>query len=918
MSWDPITRIVGSLGIHTEIDFTNQKVNKCYSTSMIFRGFDIFMKGIDPRDAHFITSRICGICGDNHCTCSCLNQNMAYAVKPPKLGDLAFNLAETADYMFDHAIFNDCMANVDFCEQMVKETNPALLAKAETTAAPHRDIHGFRMIADIMRALNPFTGAFYLETLHVARYTREMYCLFGGRHTHPSTIMPGGCSADITHQTCTDYYVRLMRYFDYVKRSVPMHDDLYDFFLQELPGYDMVGYRDTNLVNWGSFDDPDYVDYDYRTMTNWGRKRYVTPGVAINGELVSTDLVEINLMIRILLGSSYFDGWENEPTFVTHDPLGNAVDKNHPWNKVTLPRPQKRDFADKYTWVVSPRIYDKRTGTHVCCDTGGGPFARQWCTAKAGLVDFGFCQSDRPLDPDGAAAFPEHARDGARVDGAGEVQRDRARSRPLLPPGLQRGRRPAQPPARDDGGAGRPDEELEQVHGARDSRQRRLPRGRARSALASHGDPRGQDRQLPAVPADAVEREPARCQRNPGALRGCRAEHADLRGERPGELQGHRHHARCALLRPVPAVRCAHVHRRREGPQGDAHADGPVLAAMMRAHTGAPDERTAPDERHTVADESTAPDERHTVADESTAPADTSAQLFGRVQELQERLDRAPDAATRALAQELLGAVVGLYGEGLERIVSRLQAAGEGGARLDAGLADDPLLATLLLIHDLHPVPLVERVQAALDSVRPYMESHGGDVQLLSIRDGVARIHLRGSCSDCSASSVTLELAIKQALEEAAPDLDGLEVEGLRAQASDPSGTALPMASPAPAGAGLPVVMAGAPGWSEPAWIELESVAALGEGQLAAVSPAGRELVVANVDGSLLAYHDECAACGSPLRGGRLSAGALACPACGSAFLLPRAGRSIDAQRLQLTPVPLLREGASVKVAVAL
>ena len=129
MSWDPVTRIVGSLGIHTEIDFDNQQVLKCYSTSMIFRGFDIFMKGIDPRDAHFITSRICGICGDNHCTCSCLNQNMAYGVKPPPLGDYAFNLAESADFMFDHAIFNDCMANVDYSEQMVKDTNPALLAE---------------------------------------------------------------------------------------------------------------------------------------------------------------------------------------------------------------------------------------------------------------------------------------------------------------------------------------------------------------------------------------------------------------------------------------------------------------------------------------------------------------------------------------------------------------------------------------------------------------------------------------------------------------------------------------------------------------------------------------------------------------------------------------------------------------------
>ena len=91
----------------------------------------------------------------------------------------------------------------------------------------------------------------------MARYTREMYCLFGGRHTHPSTIMPGGCSAHITHQTITDYYVRLMRYMDYAKRTVLMHDDLYDFFCEALPGYDMVGYRDTNLVCWGAFDDPE-------------------------------------------------------------------------------------------------------------------------------------------------------------------------------------------------------------------------------------------------------------------------------------------------------------------------------------------------------------------------------------------------------------------------------------------------------------------------------------------------------------------------------------------------------------------------------------------------------------------------------------------------------------------------------------
>ena len=393
MSWDPVTRIVGSLGIHTEIDFESRQVLKCYSTSMVFRGFDIFMKGIDPRDAHFITSRICGICGDNHCTCSCLNQNMAYGVKPPPLGDYAFNLAESADFMFDHAIYNDCMANVDYSEQVVKDTNPGLLKRAEETSAPHSDIHGYKTIADIMRALNAFTGSFYLETLQVARYTREMYCLFGGRHTHPSTIMPGGCSADITHQTLTDYYVRLMRYMDYCKRTVPMHDDLYDFFYEALPGYEQVGYRDTDLVCWGAFDDPNHVDYSYRNMTDWGRHRFVTPGLVFKGELITTDLVEINLAIRILLGSSYFDDWTNEETFVTQDPLGNPVDKHHPWNKVTLPKPQARDWADKYSWVASPRMHDVRDGSFVANDTGGGPFARQWVTAKAGLVDIGYLKA---------------------------------------------------------------------------------------------------------------------------------------------------------------------------------------------------------------------------------------------------------------------------------------------------------------------------------------------------------------------------------------------------------------------------------------------------------------------------------------------------------------------------------------------
>jgi hydrogenase large subunit len=124
MAWDPITRIVGSLGIYTKIDFAQKKVAECFSTSSIFRGYSIFMKGKDPRDAHFITSRICGICGDNHATCSVYNQNMAYGVRPPHLGEWIINLGESAEYMFDHNIFQENLVGVDYCERMVRETNP--------------------------------------------------------------------------------------------------------------------------------------------------------------------------------------------------------------------------------------------------------------------------------------------------------------------------------------------------------------------------------------------------------------------------------------------------------------------------------------------------------------------------------------------------------------------------------------------------------------------------------------------------------------------------------------------------------------------------------------------------------------------------------------------------------------------------
>jgi hydrogenase large subunit len=394
MSWDPITRIVGSLGIFTKIDFKNRRVAECYSTSSIFRGYSIFMKNKDPRDAHFITSRICGICGDNHATCSVYNQNMAFGIQNPPLGEWIINLGEAAEYMFDHNIFQDNLVGVDYCEQMIKETNPGVWDKAQRKQAPHANIHGYRTIADIMTALNPFTGEFYRETLHVSRDTREMFCLMEGRHVHPSTLYPGGTGTAGTIQVFTDYLVRLMKYVEFMKKVVPLHDDLFDFIYEALPGYEKVGYRRTLLGCWGAFNNPYKCDYTYRRMGEWGREMYVTPGVIVDGKVVTNDLIDINLGLRIMLGHSYYQDWANGgEKLVEQDPIGNPVDIRHPWNQTTIPKPQKRDFPNKYTWVMSPRWYDKNSGEYLPLDTGGGPIARLWSTALNNLVHIGYIES---------------------------------------------------------------------------------------------------------------------------------------------------------------------------------------------------------------------------------------------------------------------------------------------------------------------------------------------------------------------------------------------------------------------------------------------------------------------------------------------------------------------------------------------
>jgi len=310
--------------------------------------------------------------------------------------------------------------------------------------------------------------------------------------------------------------------------------------------------------------------------------------------------------------------------------------------------------------------------------------------------------------------------------------------------------------------------------------------------------------------------------------------------------------------------------------------------------------------------------------------------LEGRIEWLQAELEALPDARPRGLAEELVSAVLELHGEALERMLELVDHAGSAGVPIREAMVEDGVVASILLIHDLYPVSLAERVDEALASVQPYMESHGGGVDVLSLENGVVRLRLKGSCDGCAASSATLELAIKKALMESAPDLVGLEVEGAvepPSAAADTSGTPLPIApkparlspeaptapGPAPASATPPAPPRGGAAAMPPVsgWLEVEGLGHLPIGAKAAVPAGGTELLVANVNDTLLAYLNACAACQSALQTGDLTDGVLTCQSCSARFDLPRAGRGVEDSALQLAPVPLLRDGPT-RVRVAL
>jgi Fe-S cluster biogenesis protein NfuA/nitrite reductase/ring-hydroxylating ferredoxin subunit len=278
-----------------------------------------------------------------------------------------------------------------------------------------------------------------------------------------------------------------------------------------------------------------------------------------------------------------------------------------------------------------------------------------------------------------------------------------------------------------------------------------------------------------------------------------------------------------------------------------------------------------------------------------------------RVETLLGEIEALEDPNARQKAAEIVQVLLDLYGEGMARMMETVSQ-GEERERTFQAFADDELVSHLLLLHGLHPLAVETRVVRALEEVRPYLQSHGGNVELLGVEGGVARLRMQGSCDGCPSSAMTLKLAIEEAVQKAAPDLEGIEAEGV--------------AEPKPA----PTIVAGPtlrkkekrqqPQENGASWTIIGGLPQLSGGGLLVKEISGEPVLLVKLENDLYAYRNLCPGCGESLEGGSMKGAELGCPGCGRSYDVRRAGRCSDDPQMHLEPIPLLvGEEGLVKIA---
>ena len=273
-----------------------------------------------------------------------------------------------------------------------------------------------------------------------------------------------------------------------------------------------------------------------------------------------------------------------------------------------------------------------------------------------------------------------------------------------------------------------------------------------------------------------------------------------------------------------------------------------------------------------------------------------------RMEALLGEIETLSDPNARSKAAEVVGLLLELYGEGLARMME-VVAEGEERERAFDAFAEDELVSHLLLLHGLHPLDLETRVVRALEEVRPYLLSHGGNVELLGVEEGVARLRMQGSCSGCPSSTVTLKLAIEEAIQKTAPDLERIQAEGV---AEEPRPTII-------AGPTLRKKEKKRPQEDGASWTVVGGLPQLSSGGVLVKDVSGEPVLFLKLGDDFYAYRHLCPGCGESLERGRLDGAELACSGCSHRYDVRRAGRCLDDSQLHMEPIPLLVEEVAVE-----
>lgn len=283
---------------------------------------------------------------------------------------------------------------------------------------------------------------------------------------------------------------------------------------------------------------------------------------------------------------------------------------------------------------------------------------------------------------------------------------------------------------------------------------------------------------------------------------------------------------------------------------------------------------------------------------------DQTRQRVQRIEELIEKIDSVANPQLRSSAVELVQSLMELHGEGINRLLEIVAEDHSGQAIIDT-MGEDELVGGILMLYGLHPVDFETRVRKALDKVRPYLKSHGGNVELLAVDEGVVRLQMQGSCHGCPSSAMTLKLAIEEAIYEAAPDVSEILVDGVVEQP-----VVAPVLVPLQRIRTTPVDP------HDGGWKEVSGVTSLSQGSVMAIEVSGEPILFCRLNGDFYAYASNCSGCGQTMSAARLEQTLLVCPNCGERFDVSRAGRSSNQTDLQLQPFPLLMEGGQAKIAL--